>query len=186
MALGLFAPAALAQSSPEPGVTVDPSSPSAKEYALPVDKARQDAQGKKSKKKDSKTQLFGAGVKPSSGSGGSGTTTPAPATTAPTPSSTTKPPASSSKTSRSKSSSRTKHKKAAAKKKRERAIARSAQQQTAASKTAVAATPVGKYSATASPAGLGPALIIAVLGLGVLLLGGITGLVVKRRMSPDS
>ncbi len=187
VALGLLAPAALAQSSPEPGVTVDPSSPSAKEYALPVDKARKDAQGKKSSKKKDDSQLFGAGVKPS---GGSGTSTPAPATATPAPAATTaKPPASSSKTSKSKAAAkREKARKAAAakrKKQRERAIAAAAQKQTTKTNDdQAAAIPVS--SASASPAGLGPALVIAVGGLGVLLLGGLTGLVLKRRMSPDS
>src|SRR4051794_39086580 len=77
LALVVLAPAAHAQ-DPEPGVTVDPSSPAGKEYALPVPQARKDAQGKKDKSK-SDTPLFGEGVKSNT------TTTPPPTTTNSTP-----------------------------------------------------------------------------------------------------
>jgi len=64
VALPVLAPSAFGQ-SPEPGVTVDPDSPAAKEYALPVGKARQDAAGTKKKRSSSDAPLFGQGVKPS-------------------------------------------------------------------------------------------------------------------------
>jgi len=59
--LALAAPVALAQ---DDEVFVDPGSPSGKEYALPVDSARQQA-AKDGRKRSSKTQaapLFGEGV----------------------------------------------------------------------------------------------------------------------------
>jgi hypothetical protein len=56
----------------EPGVHVDPGSPAAKEYALPLDQARQT--GAESTSASSSETPFGAGIKPpdSGGSGGSG------------------------------------------------------------------------------------------------------------------
>jgi hypothetical protein len=68
-------PALLAQPAAalEPGVHVDPSSPAAKEYALPVSQARRAAEGGGSE--GTHEQLFGAGIEPpSSGSPPSGTT----------------------------------------------------------------------------------------------------------------
>jgi hypothetical protein len=62
-------PALLAQSAAalEPGVHVDPGSPAAKEYALPVSQARRAAEGGGSE--GTHEQLFGAGIEPpSSGS----------------------------------------------------------------------------------------------------------------------
>ena len=64
-------PALLAQSASalEPGVHVDPGSPAAKEYALPVSQARGSGGGSEG----AHEQLFGAGIKPpSSGSPGGG------------------------------------------------------------------------------------------------------------------
>lgn len=52
----------------EPGVHVDPGSPAAKEYALPLNQARQIGGGAGQAKAGSST-LFGAGIKPP-GSGG--------------------------------------------------------------------------------------------------------------------
>lgn len=49
----------------EPGVTVDPGSPSAKEYALPLEAARRDASGESGKPVapgERDAPLFGAGV----------------------------------------------------------------------------------------------------------------------------
>jgi len=67
----LTAPSALAA---EPGVTIDPGSPSAKEYALPVDSARRDASGQPAKAVTPGARdapLFGEGIKPDKrGSGG--------------------------------------------------------------------------------------------------------------------
>jgi cobalamin biosynthesis Mg chelatase CobN len=62
-ALALSPARAHAQS--EDGVTVDPNSPSGKEYDIPTERARRDAGGsnkKKSDKKDKKAPLFGEGV----------------------------------------------------------------------------------------------------------------------------
>jgi hypothetical protein len=73
----LLAPPA---SALEPGVHVDPGSPAAKEYALPVNKARGTgkAGGSEGGSEEAHEQLFGAGIKPpSSGSpGGSRSATP--------------------------------------------------------------------------------------------------------------
>jgi hypothetical protein len=56
----------------EPGVHIDPGSPAAKEYALPLNQARQT--GAESTSARSSETPFGAGIKPpgSGGSGGSG------------------------------------------------------------------------------------------------------------------
>ena len=60
------APAALAL---EPGVHVDPESPAAKEYALPLNQARETgAAGSEG----TGTALFGAGIKPPRSGGGAG------------------------------------------------------------------------------------------------------------------
>ena len=72
VALVAAAPAA----AQEPGVTIDPSSPSAKQYVLPLEGARRQADPKQRQSAPvqqgtTKSQLFGAGVT-SSGSGGSG------------------------------------------------------------------------------------------------------------------
>jgi hypothetical protein len=53
----------------EPGVHVDPGSPAAKEYALPLDQARQTG-SESTSQQSSEGGLFGAGIKPP-GSGGS-------------------------------------------------------------------------------------------------------------------
>jgi hypothetical protein len=60
---------AQAASALEPGVHVDPGSPAAKEYALPLDQARQTGT-ESSSQPSSEGGLFGAGIKPP-GSGGS-------------------------------------------------------------------------------------------------------------------
>lgn len=68
-----IAPAAVAQ---EDGVTVDPGSPSGKEYALPIDRARAQAAKGGSGSDAQKAPLFGEGVDgdgagPTAGRGGS-------------------------------------------------------------------------------------------------------------------
>ena len=67
--LALHVPAAYAQT--ENGVTVDPSSPAGKEYALPIDQARRDATDGGNARKAPKggrnpTPAFGQGVRPDS------------------------------------------------------------------------------------------------------------------------
>lgn len=71
LTLALTAPAAVAQ---EEGVTVDPGSPSGKEYALPIDKARRDATGGggRSSTPGRPTPAFGEGVRPDRESGPGG------------------------------------------------------------------------------------------------------------------
>ncbi len=54
----------------EPGVHVDPGSPAAKEYALPLNQARQTGAVSSSHERSPEAALFGAGIKPP-GSGGS-------------------------------------------------------------------------------------------------------------------
>jgi len=74
LAMTWATPALEAASGLEPGVHVDPGSPAAKEYALPLNQARQTGGGS-SPQSSSEGALFGAGIKPpSSGSphGGSG------------------------------------------------------------------------------------------------------------------
>ena len=58
----------------EPGVHVDPGSPAAKEYALPLNQARQTGSASPSQP-GAEGSLFGAGIKPP-GSGGGGGHTP--------------------------------------------------------------------------------------------------------------
>jgi hypothetical protein len=60
------APAALAL---EPGVHVDPESPAAKEYALPLNQARETGS---TASEATGTALFGAGIKPPRSGGGAG------------------------------------------------------------------------------------------------------------------
>jgi hypothetical protein len=54
----------------EPGVHVDPGSPAAKEYALPLNQARQTGARPASHERSPEAALFGAGIDPP-GSGGS-------------------------------------------------------------------------------------------------------------------
>ncbi|MGH2910839.1 MAG: hypothetical protein ACRDJ3_00015 [Solirubrobacteraceae bacterium] len=54
----------------EPGVHVDPGSPAAKEYALPLNQARQTGQGSAARG-GSSGGLFGAGISPASSRAGS-------------------------------------------------------------------------------------------------------------------
>jgi hypothetical protein len=67
VALSCIASCPSAASALEPGVHVDPGSPAAKEYALPLNQARQTGAPSQS---SSEGTLFGAGIKPP-GSGGS-------------------------------------------------------------------------------------------------------------------
>jgi hypothetical protein len=210
LALGVVAPAAVAQTGPEPGVTVDPSSPAAKEYALPVDKAREDAQGKQSqktkkKKASSRSSLFGEGVNgDDNNNGGGGSTT----TTSPTTTSSTPPPTTTStapattapsargsaarSSSKPKSSSKRKAKKSRRSSTRENGRGAATTVRSRDSGRNAVATPadVAKVAADAnnpsSGGGLGSSLIFGALGLAVLLIGGATGLVLRRRMRSDS
>lgn len=67
--MALLATAAVGSASPplaaalEPGVHVDPGSPAAKEYAIPLTQARQTGQGGSTRSGSSGT-LFGAGIAP--------------------------------------------------------------------------------------------------------------------------
>jgi hypothetical protein len=70
LASGGLPPSAQAASGLEPGVHVDPGSPAAKEYALPLNQARQTGSERPSQTSSEGT-LFGAGIKPP-GAGGSG------------------------------------------------------------------------------------------------------------------
>jgi hypothetical protein len=69
IAASCTAPIAQSAAALEPGVHVDPGSPAAKEYALPVSQARQASEGGGSSE-GTHEHLFGAGIEPpSSGSG---------------------------------------------------------------------------------------------------------------------
>lgn len=70
LALGCLTVSAQAATGLEPGVHLDPGSPAAKEYALPLNQARQTGGGSRHASTGS-AALFGAGIKPP-GSGGSG------------------------------------------------------------------------------------------------------------------
>jgi hypothetical protein len=68
LAASWAAPSVQTASGLEPGVHADPGSPAAKEYALPLDQARQTGGGS-SQQSSSEGVLFGLGIKPpSSGS----------------------------------------------------------------------------------------------------------------------
>jgi hypothetical protein len=69
LALGCVSASAQAATGLEPGVHVDPGSPAAKQYALPLSQARQTGGGASTN--SGSAVLFGAGIKPP-GSGGSG------------------------------------------------------------------------------------------------------------------
>jgi hypothetical protein len=70
LALWLALSPATAAAELEPGVHVDPGSPAAKEYVLPLNQARQS--GGSSSSNDGAAPLFGAGITPpGGGSGGS-------------------------------------------------------------------------------------------------------------------
>jgi hypothetical protein len=73
VALSCVAVSAQAGTGLEPGVHADPGSPAAKEYALPLNQARQ-AAGSGDHANSGSAALFGSGIKPpgSGGSGGSG------------------------------------------------------------------------------------------------------------------
>ena len=72
IAMSCFTASALAAEALEPGVHADPGSPAAKEYALPINQARQTGAASGHAGTGS-AALFGAGIKPP-GSGGSGQT----------------------------------------------------------------------------------------------------------------
>jgi hypothetical protein len=55
----------------QPGVHIDPGSPAAKQYQIPINSARSEAAGK-SNSNSSNPPLFGQGVTPSGGSGAGG------------------------------------------------------------------------------------------------------------------
>jgi hypothetical protein len=70
IAMSCFTASALAAEALEPGVHADPGSPAAKEYALPINQARQTGAASGHAGAGS-AALFGAGIKPP-GSGGAG------------------------------------------------------------------------------------------------------------------
>jgi hypothetical protein len=72
VALGLLVPGAGAASAQDSEVHVDPDSPAGKEYALPLDSARQDASGGSggTGAAGQSAPLFGAGVSKAAGRGG--------------------------------------------------------------------------------------------------------------------
>jgi hypothetical protein len=70
IAMSCFTASALAAEALEPGVHADPGSPAAKEYALPINQARQTGAASGHAGSGS-AALFGAGIKPPD-SGGSG------------------------------------------------------------------------------------------------------------------
>jgi hypothetical protein len=197
---GLLAPAAHAQSKPEPGVTIDPNSPAAKEYALPVDSARKAAQGKTKKKStDKKAPLFGEGVKPKSSSAKKSSSS----ATSGSSSSSAGSSSSSSDASTSSSTSKSSSEKKTTKKKRSTSDATKtsgadAQQSTTTDDQATTATAPGNEDPPApapqdvaqiaaqanrptSGGGIGTALIIGAIGLAVLLAGGLAGMAMRRR-----
>jgi len=87
VAIAIFAsaPTALAQ---EPGVTIDPDSPSAKEYEIPLERARRSAQPARDPRAPVQqvqraAPLFGAGITPAAGAQRDGRTRRAPRAASP-------------------------------------------------------------------------------------------------------
>ncbi|MGH2905083.1 MAG: hypothetical protein ACRDK7_16085 [Solirubrobacteraceae bacterium] len=68
LAIGSSAPSSQAATELEPGVHVDPGSPAAKQYALPLEQARQTGSPGKG---SSAAAAFGAGIHPPGSGGGS-------------------------------------------------------------------------------------------------------------------
>ena len=68
LAISCFTASTQVATGLEPGVHIDPGSPAAKEYALPLSQARQT--GSSPTTGSSATAPFGAGIHPSGGSGG--------------------------------------------------------------------------------------------------------------------
>jgi hypothetical protein len=195
--LAVLAPGAFAQSDVEPGVTVDPNSPAAKEYALPVGRARQDATGKK---KSGNAPLFGQGVKPSkkksaaksptgSGTSSSGSRTGSSGTTATAPSGSGSKATSSKPKSSKKSSSSSRSKPRSKPATSGSSTTGDPSTSTATSTNEGSSTPapqdVAQIAAQAnqptSGGGIGPTLVIGAIGLAVLLAGGLAGLALRRR-----
>src|SRR5438445_13113075 len=71
LAAGSSSASARAAADLEPGVHVDPGSPAAKQYALPLGQARRTGAAASTRGGYS-AALFGAGIKPPAGSGGAG------------------------------------------------------------------------------------------------------------------
>jgi hypothetical protein len=200
VALTAMPSAAVAQSGPEPGVSVDPNSPAGKEYALPVPQARSDAQGKgKAGSKKSSGQsapLFGEGVKPSTGSSAP-PANPAPTTTGAAPSTNSAATAAAQAAAKKRQAAKRREsaKRRAAKRRaaarRAAARKREAERRATATATARSEAPTTQGVAQVAAAGtenpsgggLGTTLIIAGVGLAVLLLGGLTGLLLRRTRS---
>jgi cobalamin biosynthesis Mg chelatase CobN len=161
-AFAVTAPVAVAQ---EPGVTIDPGSPTGKEYAIPVQSARQQAaKSKKKKKANAPTPLFGEGVDDNR----TGAATP-PATTP-------------KKATTSNGSSRTKR---ADRKAAERAAAdararAAATQAAAAHQLRLERARELRAQASTPDGGIGVGGIVG-LGVAVLLVGGLIGLWLRRR-----
>lgn len=147
-------------------VFVDPGSPSGKEYALPIDEARQQGAAKQKPKPSAeraKPPLFGEGVEPKR----AGTTTPQAAP------------------ERRDAGSRDDAKRAKARAADNRRAKAAAREKAAAEAAARAAEEVARTRAlraqAASPdGGVGFAAMIGA-GVGVLLIGGLAGLLLRRR-----
>lgn len=172
-ALAATAPVAAAQ---DDEVFVDPGSPSGKEYAIPIDRAREQA-GKSTKKRSGsqKAPLFGEGI----GGNGDGGTPPAsrrdPAAEAGVD-------RASKDAARSARIERRKSREAAARK--AKAAAQAKTQEAAAGAGArepeLVRARTLRAQAAAPDGGIGVGAIIAA-GLGVLLVGGLIGLWLRRR-----
>jgi hypothetical protein len=197
LGLALLAPVAHAQSDPEPGVTVDPNSPAGQEYSLPADSARKESQG--SKKQSSKSgSLFGQGV-----------TSDAQTNPAPTPTTTSQAPPSTQPSQEAVAAARARaraqaKKRAKARSKarararaKARAKARAAARKRAEEKKRAAAAATSKNSppppsvsklaadANSDSGGVRGSLIFGALGFAVLLLAGLTGLILRRRLRSE-
>ena len=167
--LMVTAPVAAAQ---DDEVFVDPRSPSGKEYALPIDQARQQGAPKTHKPKRSsesaKAPLFGEGVEPNRG----GTTTTQAAPERRDGSQDGSRPANARAAAERTANAAARAKAAALEKADAEADARSAELARTRALRAQAAAPEG-----------GGFTAIIGAGVGVLLIGGLVGLLLRRRLA---
>lgn len=199
LGLALLAPVAYAQSDPEPGVTVDPNSPAGQEYSLPADTARKESQG--SKKQSSKSgSLFGQGVTTDAQTNPAPaptTTSQAPPSTQPSQEAVAAAQARAQAQAQAKKRAKARSKARARARAKARAKARAAARKRAEEKKRVAAAAASKNSppppsvsklaanANSDSGGVRGSLIFGALGFAVLLLAGLTGLVLRRRLRSE-
>lgn len=166
-----FAATAQVAAAQDDQVFVDPGSPSGKEYALPIDRARQQAATRaKQRSGTQKAPLFGEGVN-------DGATAKSPASTRrKAPRST----AASGEGASSDAAARRRSRAAAARRAEAAAQARVVATRAAAREAAIARARTLRAETATPDGGIGLGGILGA-GIGVLVLGGLIGLLMRRR-----